>query len=342
MLGVGAGGGALASTVGALRDGPRAVVLEQGDRCVEVTALSGEVPVEELYDYRYPTNLFGGTDGSIGTTYSSEGTTDLQRDATSVLFLYDGPEGLSLLAVHGRLDGDDDGGVVTFALEGVPDDATWVVRDDYYLEDGEQADSNFDRWGDGDDSDVQVVDWAYKGGRTDGGALRGLGESFEVTVDPAFNDAARLSEDHPSFGPIEHWEALSGSRESPERLSLRMDRPVTIRTGVCDGEEVDSGAEESDPESGRDDPADEGTADDQATEESGTGDGAKSETDSGTSNGTTDEDESDAGSGGDGTPGNGRGHGRGRGGERGKGRGHRKDNGRGHENGDGRGHEKHG
>lgn len=239
LLGAVAGASTLGSVVHARtssHDGDGSVVVEQGDRCVEVFSLSGDEPVEAFYDYRYPTEDFESVSGSNGYSYSSEGTTHLQKDATSILFLYDGPRGLSLVVVHGRLadaeEEGDDGGVVTFTFDGMPADASWVVRDDYYLVDGKPADTNFDRW-DVDGTHHQV-DWAYKGGRTDGGAALGLGEEFEVTITPAFNDEATLAPDHQYKGPIDAWEALTWGGESPDRVSLRMDEPITIHTGSCE------------------------------------------------------------------------------------------------------------
>jgi hypothetical protein len=229
--------GALRSAVDVRAAQGDAVVLRQGDRCVELDPLVGDAPVEDLYDYTYPTDRFAGPPGSQGNTFSSAGTTDLQRDRTSLLFPYDGPGGLSLVVVHGKLDGEFDvGGTVTFSFAGLPDDGAWIVRDDYYLKDGEPAPSNFDRWR--IDDDPQVVDWAYRGGRTDGGAFRGLGSEFEVRIEPAFNDAAALAGEF-DFGPVEAWEALSGDREDPERIPLRLDRPVTITVGNCEDDDDD-------------------------------------------------------------------------------------------------------
>lgn len=222
------------------------VVMEQGDRCVELTPLEGDVPVEELYDFTYPMDQFEGSPGSQGSTYSSVGTTDLQRDRTSILFLYDGPQGLSLVIVHGHLDGNRDaGGTVTFAFSGLPEGATWVVRDDYYVKDGETAASNYDNWD--IDGNPHVVDWAYRGGRTDGGVIRGLGADFEITIEPRFNDSAALSADH-DYGPIETWEMVAGDRSAPDRFPLRRDLPVTIRTGTC-GESTDGEGTTNDGES---------------------------------------------------------------------------------------------
>lgn len=261
ILGAAAGAATFGSVVHAQEsesDPEPSFVLEQGDECVELTPITGQQPVEEFYDYRYPTDEYDSVSGSDGDSYSSHGTTDLQKDATSILFLYDGPEGLSLVVVHGKLEGDGNGGVVSFTLEGMPEDASWVVKDDYYAEDGEPAVTNYDQW-DGDGTDHQV-DWAYAAGRTDGGAARGLGEEFEVSITPAFNADAVIDAGLSDSGTIEAWEALSADGDSPERFSLEMDAPVTISTGTCEESTDDEPEEEPDdePEDGSgDEPDDE-------------------------------------------------------------------------------------
>ena len=243
---------AAASTAGAVqaalatRASAASVVIEQGDRCVELEPLTGPRPVEDLYDYTYPKDRLEGPPGSQGDVQSSMGTTDLQRGRTSILFLYDGPRGLSLVVVHGKVeDGgapgpDEKGGTVTFEIHGLSGDGSWVVKDDYYYGPDAEPGSNWarDNWNVG--GDPHVIDWAYFGHRTDGGAFRGLGSSFEVTVDPAFNDDATLAADL-DYGPLEAWEAVSGDRENPERFPLRMDTPVTIRTGQCDHQDTGGG-----------------------------------------------------------------------------------------------------
>jgi hypothetical protein len=204
------------------RTGPqaeRAYSLEQGDDCAPLAPLQGEDPVAAFYDYRAPF-----TDPEAGT-YSSHGTTDLQEDDASVLFLYDGPEGLSLVLVHGRLDGGGDGGNVTFEMSGLPESGEWVVADDDY--DGE---TSYDVWErDGDES---TVSWTWQGGRTDGGAFRGLGDLDELAIDPAFNDAAALADEH-DVGQVTRWVALSGDAADPERTELALDERVTVRPGAC-------------------------------------------------------------------------------------------------------------
>ena len=250
VLGAGTVGGLLLGRLEAQEADEPPFVLVQGDRCVPVEPLEGDEPVAELYDYTYPTDRFEGSPGSDGTTYSSEGTTDLQRDRTSILFLYDGPEGRSLVVVHGHLDGEEDeGGAVSFVIHGLPDDDEWVVRDDDYRSpDGEvEAD---DRW-DVDD-DPHVVDWGYVGGRTDGGAFRGLGPDPEVRIDPAFNEEAARWDDR-SFGRIERWEVLSGDRADVDRYELDLDEPVSILPGPCPDDRAAADEPET-PDDDRDSP----------------------------------------------------------------------------------------
>lgn len=218
-------------------DGPQ-YSLEQDGTCVPLIPLSGETPVEDFYDYRLPERYVseanGASDPGEGPYYSSAGTDSLQRPATSVLFLYDGPEGLSLVVVHGTVTDDDEGGSVTFTVSSVPADAEWVVKDDYYEDPdtGEIANSNYDRWRTG--GRAHEIDWTW-GGKTDGGALRDLGDEFELEIDPAFNEDAALYEEHYE-GDVEAWQALVGSQTGIDRVSLSMDEPVTVRSGGCDGE----------------------------------------------------------------------------------------------------------
>lgn len=123
------GGLGLASTTEA-DDHRRTFVLEQDGECLPVVPLSGEKPVEAFYDW-----------GRDVRSWSSEGTRELQRSETSLLFLYRGPLGLSLVLVHDRADDETSGGVASFTFEGVPEGAEWAVKDDLY-----DAPTNVDRW----------------------------------------------------------------------------------------------------------------------------------------------------------------------------------------------------
>lgn len=201
--------------------------VEQGDECYRVSALSGDQPVREFYGYAIPreNSPYRGADGN---SYSSEGTTDLQRPDTSILFLYEGPDGnLSLVFVHGNYGAEADGGSLSAEITGLPAEGRWAVKDDQY-----DGPSNFDRWST-DDSSADV-DWTYGSNRTDGGAYEGLGESFEVTVDPAFNRQAALYREYYD-GTIDRWSFVTDSREDPSYRSLDMSEPVTVSRGLCSG-----------------------------------------------------------------------------------------------------------
>ena len=245
-MGALAGTAAFAAPGAAVDDGGPGYVLVQGDTCIPMTPLAGEEPVEDLYDYRLPERFVseenGASDPGTGPYYSSAGTDSLQAPDSSVLFLYDGPGGLSLVVVHGDA-ADGGGGSATFTVSGVPAGASWVVKDDHYRdpETGEIAESNYDRWE--TRGRTHRIDWTW-GGRTDGGALEGLGDEFELRVDPGFNEEAALYGEHYE-GDVEDWQAVVGSRNGLKRVGLKLDEPVTLRSGDCTGEplfEADVGA----------------------------------------------------------------------------------------------------
>jgi hypothetical protein len=208
----------------------------QDDRCVPVVPLSGDQPVENLYDYQVPTwqTGVGATSSETGPYYQSNGTTDLQSADTTITLLYDGPNGLSLVVVHDAPG--NDGGAVKWTIDGVPDDASWAVQDDRYFDSGGNvASSNYDTWDVG--GSTHTVDWTWGDAGTDGGALRGLGEEFTLTIDPAFNEASDLWGQYYAEDPSTDWQVLSfpDGRDSPTRTSLALDRQATIRAGGCGG-----------------------------------------------------------------------------------------------------------
>jgi hypothetical protein len=223
------------------RDDDVAFELRQGGTRVELTPLSGDRPVEEFYDWEI-----------WRTSYSSAGTTALQRPDTSILFLYEGPTGdVSLVVVHGNLDEDPEdttgGGSATFSFVGLPPTGRWRVQDDQY-----EAPTNYDRWD--TDGGVQTVDWTWMGGRTDGGAYGPLGRTRTVLVRPSFNEAAALYGQYHQ-GDVDAWEALSGDLADPDRHAMAMDQPVLlVQTGgrwrgVGNG--VVDGADDQDGRRGR-------------------------------------------------------------------------------------------
>lgn len=211
-------------------------VLEQGDRCIPVVALSGDESVESFYDYRTPFSA------PSAPTYSSYGTTHLQRPETSVLFLYEGPDGLSLVVLHDKLNDGTNGGAASFEFGNLTGGA-WVVGDDIY-----DAPTNYDSFEQTDDG--WHVDWTWTNGRSDGGVYGSLSDDFEVTVAPQFNEEAELYGD-PYEGEITDWQVLTGDRNDPDRISLDMDEPITIRAGQCgsgdDGDDSENDEKASGP-----------------------------------------------------------------------------------------------
>lgn len=227
--------GGLSTTAAGQSNGDRQIVIKQDGKCISLKPLSYEgLPVEQLYDYRTPDT------NPSSFKYASFGTRNLQRKNTSIMFLYDGPKGLSLVLVHGKLDGTGAGGAVTFRLTGLPAKGKWAVKDDSY--DGSTNRDTFDhsinRDFNGEKSATSVVNWAYQEGRSDGGVYRGLGEEFKFKIHPSFNKKAALSQpvDGGSYeGQVDKWEVLSGSVNNPSRTELKMNKPVTIQTGGCSG-----------------------------------------------------------------------------------------------------------
>jgi len=228
-------------------DDDRTYRIVQGDQTFEVRPIQGEVPVEEFYDYRYPYQ--SREDPSWGRSFSSEGTTDLQEDRTSILMLYEGPDGVSLVAIHDKYYEDRENGTagssVSFELTGLPDDGEWAVIDDDYdwrnetveKDDIHQLGEDHQAGAAGTDGEPpEGVDarlsWVWTNGRTDGMAYRGLGsEDVSVTIDPAFNEDSyhrygddRRPDEDPDDpeegaeynGTIDDWQVISATEDGED------------------------------------------------------------------------------------------------------------------------------
>ena len=230
VVGLGLAGGLLGTAAGQT-DPTYAVV--QDETCTPIRAFQGDEPVETLYGYHLPEQYVSEENGATTgePTYASTATTDLQRAGTSVAFLYRGPNGLSLVFVHGAMDARD-AGSVTFRVSGLPSSGRWLVKDDLYRvpQTGEVADGNHDRW-DVEGTDHRI-DWTWGAAGTDGGAFGYLGDAFDVVVEPAFNEAAALYGEHYE-GTVDEWAFVSSTSEDPTYLSMAMDEPLRIRTGRC-------------------------------------------------------------------------------------------------------------
>ncbi|APW99336.1 hypothetical protein CHINAEXTREME_16835 [Halobiforma lacisalsi AJ5] len=235
--GSGAGaGGAVIGTGASAQLSADSYVVEQGDACRQIEPLSTAESVESFYDYRnHDTHPEG-----VDRMYSSYGTEHLQENNASLLFLHEGTDGISLVMVHDRVDGNTTGGVATFDIVGLPHESEWVVKNDDY--DGPTNMDEFDR-GDGWAS----ASWIWIESRTAGGAIQGgLNEPFAATIHPAFNEDAEYYDnddlsvpDWYDGGEIEEWHVLSGDADDPERAAFSsLEEPVTIRTGTCDDPSV--------------------------------------------------------------------------------------------------------
>ncbi|WP_193767533.1 hypothetical protein [Halorientalis pallida] len=220
-------------------------------KLVEITPLKGSIPVEELY-------------GWDRTHYSSVGTKPLQREDTCTLFLYEGPEGdLSLVIVHEKWTGDNDGGAASFTFLGLPKDGSWIVQDDEY-----DAPSNFDQWE--TEGLLQTVHWTWAGGRNDGGAYGPLDDDLYFRIDPAFNEDAELYGEEYE-GEVETWELLSGPLDDPERHELWMDEEANFFKSIFDHRDHEDYWEQKREEWGDEDDedrnADENDGDDEADDD---------------------------------------------------------------------------
>ena len=196
-------------------------IVQQGDTCTEVTPLGdGSQSVEEFYDYTVLDDR---------ANYSSLGTTDIQENQVSQLFVYRGSDGLSLVFLHDEID-EPYGFVATAEISGLPSDGEWAVEDDNYT----NRDDTFEYTDTG-----AHIEWNSNGERTDGAAFRGLGSSdySTITADITFNDEVDRYpfeewSGSPSDNEIESWIVRSGDGSTTE---LDMSSPAEISPGSCSG-----------------------------------------------------------------------------------------------------------
>ncbi|WP_435178705.1 PKD domain-containing protein [Halorussus sp. AFM4] len=194
-------------------------VVEHGDDCYEVSPLRGDEDAVSFYDYR--------TTSGSPAWYSSHMPGHLTRDDASRLFLYEGPDGVSLVIVHNENGGDGNGSAATFRFEGLPSGGEWVVEDDSYP----GQDDRFAR---------DRIDWSWAGRRTDGAVFRGLDrDGTEITIEAAFDeDAALYEQPVDRSGNVDAWQFLTGGLDDPSAVALDAGAPVTVRTGHCDPDDT--------------------------------------------------------------------------------------------------------
>jgi len=196
MVAGGLGSRSLTST--ALGAGsPCKYTVEQGSLNEEIVPLSNGNTVEEFYGYN---GFFSNT------------PTNIERDNTSAVFLWDGPKGLSLVVINGKpTSGNFFRWNVKLKFEGLPiEDGKWVIMDDvsdFYSE-----------------TDT-TVKWNWYGKANDGGAFRGgLDGEFEINIE--------ASSYLPSFFGVSNIQFLSGNPADPKRIPLELWREFTIK-GSC-------------------------------------------------------------------------------------------------------------
>lgn len=169
------------------------ITVTQNGTEYSITPLQNGQAIEEFYDY--------------GNAKINSPLPIVESDR-SRLFVWDGPDGLSLVVLHDE-GNDGSGGAVSFDFENLPSEGSWVVKDDR-----------------GDFTSRTQADWTWNYLKTDGGAFQGGLYEQQVTITPRFNGAARQSPLSP--GRISRWELLTGQATDPEAERLKMDEPVTI------------------------------------------------------------------------------------------------------------------
>lgn len=242
----------------------RVYQIVQGDQVVSVDPIQGADSVEEFYDYRHP-HVGSRDDPYWGRSFSSLGTTSLQQDDASILMLYEGPDGVSFVAIHDKYYEEQErgttGGSVSWTMSGLPEDGEWAVIDDeygwlttnatkddlFYLDSDHRAGAPGNDGEPPDDADA-LLSWVWLTGRSDGVAYRGLGQDVSITVDPAFNEESyqrygdQRREDEPPDRPdrgeryngtIDDWQVIvpTDNGSAYERVSLdSLDEPVRIQS----------------------------------------------------------------------------------------------------------------
>lgn len=220
LKGIGAVGavgaaGAYSMGVGAQESTPFSIV--QGDECVPISPVTYEdMSIEEFYGYsmkrtRDKAPFEANTPGNIGLP------------DTSYIFLYEAPDGLYLVFVHGGGE-TEMGGAASFEISGLPKSGEWVVRSDDY-------DKDPDQWNVNPKNGTATIHWSWNKYHDDGGAFGPLGEQFEFTIKPAFNGAAKLKPETP--GKVADWRIISETSKGRKGISLDMAKPITVRSRPC-------------------------------------------------------------------------------------------------------------
>ena len=174
----------------------RKIVVEQPGLEEQIVPISNGQDIGTFYDY---------ADAEINSPLP------IAKSDVSRLWVWSGPNGLSLVTVHDEPQ-DGSGAAVSFEFSGLPTtDGSWVVEDDPNdFHDG-----------------ATTPDWTWTDDNTDGGAFRGGLTDQTITITPKFNEEADRAP--LTSGELRGWEVVTGRATDPRSISLDMDEPVTLR-----------------------------------------------------------------------------------------------------------------
>lgn len=186
----------------------KTLTVTQNGSQYEITPLTYEdsdgnkLTINEFYNY-YSASAHPPADANV-----------LKGD-TSRIFLYEGPNELSLVIIHDKPYSDDGSyskRETAYNYQGLPESGSWDIQDD---EDGANEYESYSR---------KRTKWRWNYKNTDGGAFRDVRDK-EFTISP---DVQGNSE----------FELLSGSAENPEVYQLELFEPVQFSQDVALSEVV--------------------------------------------------------------------------------------------------------
>jgi hypothetical protein len=151
---------------------------------------------------------------AYNTRYNASADTGFETSSKSLLFLYrDTSSGeLSLFMIHDRYL-DYGGGVARLRFSGIPEGASWTVKDDpERLGDRYYPGAHYLGW---------YARWGWGGCCTDGGVIGDIDGFSEITITPEL------------WSRINTWVFLTGDVNNPTFISLpSLKQPVTISLAV--------------------------------------------------------------------------------------------------------------
>ena len=182
--------------------------LIQNDREIIINPIEhNNNPVEDFYNYN---------------NGSSNSLTNIEKSDTSRIFLYNGPNGISLCIVHDKSETGKDG-EAEYEFDGLPQNGSWAVKDDP-----------------SDKYSLNKASWAWKEGQTGGGVFRNLLGNDVLTIESKKNTTSSI-------------EILSGDADSPSIIKINSDTEFSIQEGVDNGSRMKPSVSSTSPISPFDD-----------------------------------------------------------------------------------------